>query len=238
MKLFLIPLILSSSFVVSCAQNTTDYATLLKKYTAKDGVRYEKWAASKEDKQALNNILKKWSKVDASKLQKKERAAFRINLYNAAMIDVVLDNYPLKSVTKLGNKDFAIFDDKIIATPHGKISLNTLEKKQLIKDFPDARIHFAVNCASVSCPPLRNEPFDAKKLERQLNEQAKQFADSKRAVRLKGSTAKYSELFNWYSKDFGSTNPAVYINKFRTKKISTKSKIGWIKYNWNLNEAK
>ena len=224
--------------LVSCAQNTSSYEVLLKKYAAADGVHYEKWAASKTDKQALDNILKDWSKIDATKLTKDEKAAFRINLYNAAMLDVVLDNYPLKSVTKLGKKEFAIFDDKIIATPDGKISLNTLEKKQLIKDFPDARIHFAVNCASISCPPLRNEPFDAKKLEKQLNEQAKTFADSDKAVQISGSTVKYSELFNWYSADFGTKEPAVYLNKFRTEKVSTKSKVNWIKYDWNLNAAK
>lgn len=244
MKTYLTPLIISTFALVSCAQNDTAtndnkvYNELLKKYAAEDGVHYEKWAASKEDKLALDNILKDWAKVDAAKLSKEEKAAFRINLYNAAMLDVVLDNYPLKTVTKLGDKDFAIFDDNIIATPSGKISLNTLEKKQLIKDFPDARIHFAVNCASVSCPPLRAEAFNAKELEKQLNEQAKIFADSDKAAQIDGSTVKYSELFNWYSADFGTKNPAVYLNKFRTQKLSTESKVNWIKYDWNLNAAK
>ncbi len=243
MKTYLIPLVTGIFSLASCAQqtsshNTSSYNILLKKYAAEDGVHYEKWAANKEDKEALNKILEDWSKVDATKLNKDEQAAFRINLYNATMLDVVLDNYPLKTVTKLGKKEFAIFDDKIIETPNGKISLNTLEKKQLIKDFPDARIHFAVNCASVSCPPLRAESFNAKELEKQLNEQTKIFANSDRAVQGSGSEVKYSELFNWYADDFGTKNPAEYLNKFRAKKLSTESKVNWIKYDWNLNVAK
>jgi len=238
MQKYLIPIIISLAPLVSNAQDVTSYNKLLTKYAAEDGVNYREWSANKKDKKALDKVLKDWSRVDATKLKKEEKAAFRINLYNAAMLDVVLDNYPLKSVTKLGKKEFAIFDKKIIATPTGKISLNTLEKEQLIKDFADPRIHFAVNCASVSCPPLRNEAFDAKKLEAQLNEQATKFADSEKAAKISGSKVKYSELFNWYAKDFGTKNPAIYLNKFRTKKLKTSSKVDWIKYDWHLNEAK
>jgi len=154
------------------------------------------------------------------------------------MIDVALDNYPLSTVTKIGKKDFAIFDANIIKTPTGTISLNTLEKKTLLKDFPDARVHFAVNCASVSCPPLRNEAFTGAELEKQLTEQSVKFANSNHAVQISGSTAKYSELFNWYSADFKTKNPATYLNKYRSSKIKTSSKIDWIKYDWNLNQSK
>lgn len=217
-------------------QDYTSYNTLLKKYVSKDGVNYKKWAASTKDQQSLDQILKDWSKIKSSKLKKKDKAAFRINLYNASMVNVVLDNYPLSSVTKLG-EPFSVFKKKVIQTPSGKISLDTLEKKKLLKDFPDARIHFAVNCASVSCPPLRHEAFTGEHLETQLEEQAKQFANSKHAVQIHGKTAKYSELFNWYAKDFKISHPATYINKYRTSKVSSSLKKDWIKYDWNLNSS-
>lgn len=231
---------LSTAFTLTAsAQETAAFDTLLKKYAAADGVHYDKWAASAADKKALDTILKDWAKIDATKLPQNEKAAFRINLYNAAMIDVALDHYPLESVTKIGDKDFAVFDKPMIVTPNGTISLNTLEKKQLIADFPDARIHFAVNCASESCPPLRNEAFVADKLEAQLQEQAVLFANSTRAAQgTAEGGAIYSELFNWYSKDFGTKNPAEYLNKFRTAKIDPNTKQGWIKYDWSLNAAK
>lgn len=213
------------------------YEKLLKKYVKPTGVEYADWAKNAEDKAALDTILKDWSKIHTKDLSKNEKAAFRINLYNAAMVDVVLDRYPLESVTKIG-KAFSIFDDNIITTPAGEISLNQLEKKQLLKDFPDGRVHFAVNCASISCPPLRAEAFVASKLEKQLDEQAKLFADSSHAVQVSGSTAKYSELFNWYKGDFKTENPAIYLNKFKSDKLSTSLKVSWIKYDWGLNKAK
>ncbi len=224
--------------LASCsAQEYTQYSKLIKKYGKPNGVDYKSWSKSKEDKSALDKVLADWSKVDGTKLGKKERAAFRVNLYNASMIDVVLDNYPLKSVTKLGAKDFAVFDKKIITTPNGVISLNDLEKKRLLIDFPDARLHFAVNCASVSCPPLSPEVFTGPTLEAHLTKQSQLFANSSHAVKVSGNTAYYSELFNWYEKDFGTKNPAIFLNKFRKNKLNTSLKISWIKYDWNLNSA-
>ena len=234
MKLALLTLTLLSLCV--SAQDYTSYNQLLAKYAKVNGVDYKTWVANKSDKESINQILKDWSVIDRAKLSKNERAAFRINLYNAAMASVVLKKYPLKSVTKIGIP-FSVFKRSFIATPAGKISLDTLEKKQLLKDFPDPRVHFAVNCASVSCPPLRNQAFTGPELDRQLNEQAKQFVSSKHAVRIKGGTAEYSSLFDWYKKDFGSSNPAEIINKYSDKKISTKLKVKWIKYDWNLNES-
>lgn len=219
------------------AQDYSGYNQLLTKYAKVDGVDYKTWASNKTDKESLEAILKDWSTVNSTKLARNERAAFRINHYNAAMVSVVLGKYPLKSVTKIG-VPFSVFKRAFIATHSGEISLDTLEKKQLLKDYPDPRVHFAVNCASVSCPPLRNNAYIGSKLDQQLNQQAKLFVASKHAVRVKGNIAEYSSLFDWYKKDFGSSNPAEIINKYSDKKISTKLKVKWIKYDWSLNEAK
>ncbi|MFC4994909.1 DUF547 domain-containing protein [Rubritalea tangerina] len=218
------------------AQDYTSYNTLVQKYASPNGVQYKTWKANARDTAALKNILTEWARIDANKLNKKQKAAFRINLYNAAMLDIVLDRYPLKSVTKIG-VPFSVFKRKSIKTPQGNISLDTLEKKQLLIDFPDPRIHFAVNCASISCPPLRNEAYTAEKLENQLADQAQLFVASPHAVQIKGNSAYYSQLFDWYKNDFAESNPAKIINKYASKKIPTNLKIRWIKYDWNLNEA-
>jgi len=219
------------------AQDYQAYNELLTKYAHPSGVDYKSWSKDKQDLAKLESVITAWSKIDSNKLSSKNKAAFRINIYNANMIDAALDHYPLKSVTKIG-ADFSIFDKKFIKTPSGTISLNTLEKKTLLRDFPDGRIHFAVNCASVSCPPLRNEAYTGSELEKQLSDQAVKFANSNHAVQTKGSTAKYSELFNWYASDFKTKNPATYLNKFRSSKLSTSLKVDWIKYDWNLNQSK
>lgn len=237
MKIFYSLLGSLALFQASSAQDYSTYNNLVQKYAKTNGVQYKAWHTNKSDTKALEQILDDWSKIDATKLNKKDRAAFRINLYNAAMISAVLERYPLQSVTKIG-KPFSIFKKNYIATPQGKISLDTLEKKQLLGDFPDARVHFAVNCASISCPPLRSEAYTGDQLEAQLAEQAKQFVATPHAVQIKGSTAHFSSLFDWYKKDFGESNPAKVINKYGTKKIPTNLKVQWIKYDWNLNEAK
>jgi hypothetical protein len=222
---------------LASAQDYSSYNQLVQKYAKANGVAYKAWKANPTDSAAIDSILKDWSKIDATKLSKNDRAAFRINLYNAAMISEVLDNYPLTSVTTFG-KPFSVFKKNYISTPQGKISLDTLEKKQLLGDFPDARVHFAVNCASVSCPPLRAEAYTGDQLEKQLAEQARLFVATPHAVQIKGSTAHYSSLFDWYKKDFDESNPAKVINKYAAKKIPTNLKVLWIKYDWNLNEAK
>ncbi len=216
----------------------SEYGALLKKYTTPSGVRYRAWHGNATDMARLKIVLKRMAKVNARSLGKNDRAAFRINLYNASMLNVVLDNYPLKTVTKIGFFPFSVFKKNHVSTSRGKISLNTLEKKQLLVDFPDSRVHFAVNCASRSCPPLRSDIYTGGKLNAQLNEQAQHFADSREAVYIKGNTAYYSELFKWYAKDFKTSNPAKVLNKYRSKKLSSRLSTNWQKYDWSLNLAK
>lgn len=239
MKRYLLKLVAMTAAMVvttASAQDYSSYGGLLKKYVRAGGVDYAGWAASAPDQAALDAVLADWARVDARKLGKADRAAFRINLYNAAMLDVVLDRYPLKSVTKIG-LPFSIFKKRIIATPSGKISFDTLEKKQLLGDYPDARVHFAVNCASVSCPPLAVRPYVGKTLDHQLTAAARHFANSRHAVRVEGGTAYYSELFKWYADDFGTDDPSVYLNKYRTDKLPSGLKVKYQDYDWGLNAA-
>lgn len=218
------------------SQDYKSYNQLLAKYVTADGVRYKDWSANQADHSALDETLQQWAKVDASQLSEKDRAAFRINLYNASVIAVVLDKYPLQSVTKIG-VPFSVFKRPIVKTSEGNISLDTLEKKLLLADFPDPRVHFAVNCASVSCPPLRSDAYTGDSLEKQLQQQARTFAATEHAVQVSDDKVYYSSLYNWYQKDFGEDNPAQIINRFSAKKIPTNLKTEWIKYDWSLNEA-
>lgn len=225
--------LLLSTYVLG--QEYAGYNQLLEKYHHPQGVDYSQWKAAEADCVSLKSILKQWSKIDSTTLPSRQQAAFRINLYNAAMIDIVLDHYPLKSVTKIGIP-FSIFKKKCIVTPTGVISLDHLEKRQLLADFPDYRVHFAVNCASVSCPPLRAEAYIAERLEAQLEEQAKLFLTSSHAYQLRSGTPYYSPLFKWYKKDFGTSDPAQIINKHREEKVATSTQISWLTYDWRLND--
>lgn len=215
----------------------SDYGRLLETYVKDSGVDYEGWFENKADLEALDGVVDAMAAVDVDELSDAENKAFYINLYNAAMLQVVFDNYPVKSVTEIGANAFDVFKDKFIQQGDRLLSLDDVEKGILLVDHFDARIHFALNCASESCPPLRAEPFAAERLEQQLEEQTRLFAESDRAARVSDRSKKtvYSELFNWYDKDFEGDNPAEYLNRYRNSPLPLDYDTDWIKYDWALN---
>ncbi|WOO39736.1 DUF547 domain-containing protein [Rubellicoccus peritrichatus] len=227
---------------VTAWANSVDYSEydrLLKAYVDEDGVRYQAWHDNEADVEALNTFLEEAAKVDVPSLSKEEQKAFYINLYNAAMLQIVLEKYPLKSVKYIGLMPFSIFKKERIPQGDQLLSLDMIEKGILLKEYFDPRIHFAVNCASESCPPLRNEPFVGEKLEQQLDEQTRKFANSRHAARTNKRYRKtaYSELFKWYQDDFPVSNPAEYLNQYREKPLDPSFGVLWIRYDWSLNES-
>ena len=217
-----------------------DYEELLKTYVEDNGVRYEAWAANADDRAALKTFVEHLGQVDIDALSEAEQIAFYINLYNAAMIQIVLENYPLESVKTIGILPFSVFKKDSITLGDSKVSLDDIEKGILLNQYFDSRIHFALNCASESCPPLRAEPFIGSQLEKQLQEQTELFVESERAARIdeENRSIAYSELFKWYADDFEGKNPAEYLNQHRRKALPTNYMVEWIPYDWSLNEIK
>ncbi|MDQ8193761.1 DUF547 domain-containing protein [Coraliomargarita sp. SDUM461004] len=217
----------------------TSYAELLHKYVQADGVSYDVWAGQHADVAALNAVLAEWAQISVAELSADEQKAFYINLYNAGMLQAVLERYPIKSVKDIGLIPFSIFKKNYIQLMDRSLSLDNIEKGILLKDFPDPRIHFAVNCASVSCPPLRAEPYRAKQLDQQLEAQTRLFAASDHAARVNVSKQRtaYSELFKWYASDFAVTNPALFLNRYRSEPLPIEHTVIWIDYDWSLNQS-
>ena len=213
-----------------------EYALLLDKYATDTGVKYAQWAKSKEDLKILDSILENWATVDLSRLSTGQQKAFYINLYNAAMIQAVFQSYPIKSVTEI-LPDFGIFKKKFIKQGTRSLSLDDVEKGILLKEYPDGRIHFAVNCASRSCPPLRGEPFISSNLDAQMDEQTQLYFDSEWGVQVVSKKEIHiSALFDWYRSDFPKGNLLSYINKYRSaSKLPTSAKIKFLNYDWALN---
>jgi hypothetical protein len=218
----------------------SQYTRLLNTYVSTDGVRYAAWIQHAEDVARLQDFVVNLGQTDMDTLSMDARKALYINLYNAAMLQAVLDHYPIKSVKAIGLLPFAIFKRNFIPLGHDMVSLDDVEKGILLKRYSDPRIHFAVNCASQSCPPLRAEPFIASRLKAQLDEQTALFARSDRAARIYPGqrSIAYSELFNWYTDDFAGSHPAEFLNRYRKKKLPVDDSITWIHYDWSLNIAK
>lgn len=175
---------------------------VLKRYVSKNGlVNYKEL---KEDKE-FNRYIEYLSTADSDKLPSNDhRLAFWINAYNAFVLKGVLDEYPIKSVLDVGWLPHSFFIRKTFKTQHGNITLRELENKKLREVFQEPRIHFAINCASMSCPKLLTESYKAGKLEEQFETQATSFINDKSKNYLdKGNEVLYlSSIFKWYESDF------------------------------------
>lgn len=186
-----------------------------------------------------------------------EKLAFWINAYNAFTLKIVCDNYPVESIVDIGSGGLVVghvlgttvWDDEFITINKKKYSLNDIEHKIIREKFKEPRIHFALVCASISCPPLRNEAFTADNLNEQLNNQAKNFLNdnSKNIFDLKNRRAKISKVLDWYGDDFAANDEELlkYLSKYLPQKVSDdlknhteKWKIDYLDYDWNLNELK
>ena len=169
-----------------------------------------------------------------------EKLAYWINAYNAYTVELIIDNYPVESIKDLGGSLFKIntsWDIKFIHIEGEEYDLNNIEHGIIRKDFSEPRIHFAVNCASVSCPKLRNEAYVGSKLDAQLDDQIRSFLNDPTKNLIGTETAKLSKIFKWFTGDFtNSMSIEAYINQYTDVKITDDTEIDYFDYDWNLNE--
>ncbi len=214
------------------------YNGLLGKYTTGSGVNYAAWKGNPADMQAIQQVVDGIAQEKISGLNKKEELAFYINAYNAWILHEALGKYPTKSVKDLL---FTFFTGQRIKVAGEEMSFNHLEKDIIRPKFGEPRIHFALNCASRSCPPLNPEPFQADKLDAQLEKLSVAFVNSSRGVDYNAAkkTAAISTIFKWYKDDFKAVGgPVAFINKRRHPPLPNDTKIAYQDYDWSLNEAK
>jgi hypothetical protein len=247
MKLFnLNVLILSLLIVVTInGQTHKNFTDILRKYVADGLVNYKGLKTNQKFETYLNQL----SNIDPSKLSPKAELAFWINTYNTFTLKAIIDNYPVKSIKDIKFGEKSVWEEDFIPINKKKYSLNEIENKILRVKFNEPRIHFAIVCASISCPALRNEAYEADKLDTQLQEQAIEFLRDKERNEfdLKNTKANISKLFEWFSDDFGKTDKDIlkYISIFLPDDVRkdinqniNKWTISYKKYDWNLNEIK
>ena len=174
---------------------------------------------------------------------KNERLAYWINAYNAFTIKLILDHYPVKSIKDIKNGiPFVntVWDIKFIHIESATYDLNNIEHSIIRPRFGDPRVHMAVNCASTSCPNLRNEAYVAERLDEQLDAAATAFVNDKTKNILDPKNPKLSKIFSWYRMDFNKNGNSVikFINKYADIKIDENASKDYLDYYWELNEAK
>lgn len=165
---------------------------------------------------------------------KAKKLAYYINLYNAATVKLVLDHYPLKSIKDIRNP----WGRNVVQMGGTIISLGDLEHK-ILRKMDEPRIHFAINCASYSCPKLLNRAFTETNMERALEQTAMDFINDPNRNILSAEKASLSQIFNWYKKDFTENGSLKdYINQYASQQLTSETKINYLSYNWALNEIK
>lgn len=194
--------------------------------------------------------------VDPETLDEQEALAFWLNAYNAYTLKLIVDRYPVKSIkeiTPVRIKGLSLAVPKLnspfefsIATIAGKkLSLDDIEHKIIRKQFDEPRIHFALVCAAVSCPPLRREAYAASRLDAQLDDQARVFLfdESKNRVDTQKRTIYLSRIFKWFKSDFTKENRTLqqflapyYEGEAAAYLKANGYKVRFNKYNWALND--
>ena len=221
------------------------YDKLLKKYVNDKGlVNYKGLKANAADLKAFDGYLAMLSKNPAQdSWSKPEQMAYWINAYNAYTIRLILNHYPVKSINDIGSSIQIPFvttpwADKFFSIGGEKMSLDNIEHGTLRKKYDDPRIHFALVCAAMSCPRLRNEAYSAARLDAQLDDQGRDFLNNPAKNKVAPAKAELSKYFDWYKGDWKNDGKSVvqWVNKYSKTNISDNTNISYLDYNWKLNE--
>ena len=197
-----------------------------------------------KDLKTLSNYIKQLQQINPHNLNRAEQKAFWINLYNALTVELIIKNYPVKSITKLGKGFFAFgpWDDILINVQGQELTLNNIEHGILRPFFNDERIHYAVNCASISCPNLSATAYTASNTEQLLEQGAKQYINHRRGVSLEEGELKISSIYHWYKEDFGGNDKSLikhfihYAEPALAKQLSAYQGDIAHDYDWALNQ--
>lgn len=216
------------------------YALLLERHVRRDLVDYQGLA---RDLPVLESHLAAMSRVDPGALSGPEAKAFYINLYNAWTLRLVLTEYPdLEGIKDLGSWLTTPWEKPLVRLGAETLTLDQVEHGILRMRWPDARIHFAVNCASRGCPPLRAEPYLGERLDAQLDEATASVLDDSARTRLEGDVLWVNRIFKWYGEDFPN-GPAAFVRGHsrgplagRLEELGSRVRVRFLDYDWSLND--
>ncbi len=162
---------------------------------------------------------------------REEQLAYWINLYNAVVMKMIIDNYPVSSINDIKNP----WKQKAITIKGKGYSLDDIEHGMLRK-MNEPKIHFLLNCAAKSSPRLWNRAYTGDNINKELNEQTKAYINDTRKNLITAEEVKLSQVFEWYKDDFNRGDVISYINQFVDTKIPKKTKISFLPYDWGLYE--
>ena len=228
-------LLCSLTFFLHTTAQTSVFDTLLKDHVDSNGnVNYKGFKADEAQLQTYLNYLavtkpqKSWS---TAKIK-----AFWANTYNAYTIQLILDNYPLKSIMNIKKKGKDAWNIPFAKVGGTTYTLNQIEHEILRKKYNDPKIHVAVNCASKSCPKLANYAFTEDNYETKTGVLMQNFVNDPSRNKISENKVQLSKIFEWFNGDFTKKGDLIdFLNQYSNVKINKKAKIGYLEYNWSLN---
>ena len=221
-------------FLFSLTVSAQDFSSGMNEFlqkNVKDGlVDYKGIKAAPIEMNALLNQLNRSQKYAGD-----QEKAFLINAYNLFVIKGIVDQYPVGGPLEIDG----FFDKKTFTLRGEKTTLNKLEKETLAKQFPDARLHFALVCAAIGCPKLASSAYTAVDLESQLEKQTSAVINNPEFIKVNDSKLRISQIFDWYAADFGGKEEVVsFIQKYHLLKVKFSPEYSFYEYDWTLNVQK
>jgi hypothetical protein len=236
------------------AAATIDHAAwdrLLETYLVpgSDGVnRFAYGRVTDEDRRALDGYVAGLAGLPISRFGRPEQLAYWINLYNALTVKVVLAHYPVRSIRDIDISPGLFADGpwgkKLVRIDDEAVSLDDIEHRILRPIWRDPRLHYAVNCASISCPNLRATAFTAANTDALLEAGARDYVNHPRGARVEKGGLIVSSVYVWFEEDFGGGEAGVIAHLKRhagpdlAAALNVVDRIGGHHYDWRLNEAR
>ena len=201
---------------------------------------------TEEDRRELDSYIGRLQAVAVSEMNRDEQAAYWINLYNALTVKVILDHYPVTSITRIdispGLFSRGPWDAKLLSIEGEEVSLNDVEHRILCPIWQDPRIHYAVNCASMGCPNMQNRAYTGATIEALLDKGAREYINHPRGVTFEGTKLVLSGIYDWFQEDFDGSEQGVlrHLSRYAAPELAAKlenysGRIAY-EYDWSLNE--
>ncbi|HEX8171802.1 MAG TPA: DUF547 domain-containing protein [Thermoanaerobaculia bacterium] len=237
------------ALILAAAVDYSTWTRLLTTYTTPRGIDYA--AMKAHDAAALQALRQQLGRVNVATLDRKQQLAYWINVYNVNVVAAVVEGYPVDSIRDLSTDPIVrlnVFKKERVPFGGALLSLDDVEHKKLREGFHDPRIHFAINCAARSCPPIRAEAYAGERIDTQLDQQVRSFIAQHVRYGRAGDTLVIhtTKIMDWFGEDFDryGGGRAAFIARYaapdkqRLIASAKKVEIEYDDYDWALNDTR
>ncbi len=216
--------------------NNEPYAQLLNSYVNEQGL--VDYKSLKQNRASLDDYIKSLASVTKAEFTQWDtnaQLAYLINLYNAETLQLIVDNYPVKSIKDIGTIFSSPWSKPVVSLFGESITLDNLEHDIIRVDYNEPRIHMVLVCAAKGCPALSRNPYTADNLDEQLSFETTKYLKSTAGLTIDSNkkVANISSIFKWYKEDFKSVPQ--FVSQYSGNNVND-FKIKYINYDWSLNE--